>query len=357
MKIVVLCGGLSTERNISIISGTKVCKALRAKGHKAVLVDLFMGLEDYPSDIIESPEKLFDKLPELKAVSFDGEEPDLGAIVASRKYKSPSVFGKGVLKLCRRADVVFMALHGMNGEDGRIQATFDLMGIRYTGSGHLGSAMGMDKIITKQIVRYKGVRTPDFNFYDNVKETDIAGIVKENKIPCVVKTPTGGSSVGVYIVRDEKDFAPAIKRALKYSSDILVEQFIGGREFTNAVLMGRALPSVEIIPVEGGYDYKNKYSAGAAKEICPGRLNEEQVLEMGKMALIVHNTLGLKTYSRSDFILSDDGLIYFLEVNTLPGMTPTSLVPQEAEAVGISYEELCDIIVQDACLGPVGVLG
>lgn len=161
------------------------------------------------------------------------------------------------------------------------------------------------------------------------------------------KDPMGGFSVGVYIVKDEAALEDASHQVLKNSTDVLVEQFIQGREFTNAVLMGKALSSVEIVPKVGGYDYQNKYQAGATEEICPGRLTEEQAREMGEMAVTVHEGLGLRTYSRSDFMLGDDGLIYFIEVNILPGMTPTSLVLQEAEAVGISYTELCQMIVED----------
>ena len=147
MKIVVLCGGLSTERNISFLSGTKVCRALRKKGHQAVLVDLFMGLEDIEGE----PAKLFEKLPPLKDLTFDGSAPDLKAVRRARKWKSPSLFGKGVLEICREADIVFVALHGMNGEDGRVQATFDMLGIPYTGSGYLGAAIAMDKMLTKEM--------------------------------------------------------------------------------------------------------------------------------------------------------------------------------------------------------------
>lgn len=348
MKIVVLCGGLSTERKISILSGTKICRALRQKGHQAVLVDLFLGLEDMGEEVLQNPECLFEKLPEIQPAEFDGIAPDLDAVRESRKWKDPSVFGKGVLDICRKADMVFMALHGLNGEDGRVQAAFDLTGVRYTGSGYLGAAVAMDKIITKKLVRPLGIRTPDWKEYANVTEDQIAKIAAENPAPCVVKTPTGGSSVGVYIVKKPDELEPALREALRYSSSILVEQFIEGKEFTNAVLKDRALPCVEINPKDGGYDYSNKYKAGATEEICPGRLAPEQAEEMGTMAKEVHRILGLRTYSRSDFMVTADGTIYFLEVNTLPGMTPTSLVPQEAAAVGISYADLCDQIVQDA---------
>ena len=343
MKIVVLCGGLSTERNISLISGTKVCMALRARGHKAVLVDMFMGLEEGPEDLAS----LFEDLPEIMPRSFDGTAPDLDQVRASRKGDDPSMLGPGVLKICRAADVVFMALHGANGEDGRIQAVFDLLAIPYTGSGHLGSAIAMDKIRTKEVVSPRGVRTPAWKVYDK-KETPEDAIIADIKAPCVVKTPGGGSSLGVFVVRDQAEVEGAVRACLKYSPDLLVEELIEGREFTKAVLNGAPLPSVEIAPLQGGYDYSNKYVAGATREICPGRCTPEVEKEMGDMALQVHKILGLHTYSRSDFMVTDDGTVYFLEVNTLPGMTPTSLVPQEAAAVGIGYEDLCELIVEGA---------
>ena len=343
MKIVVLCGGLSTERNISLISGTKVCMALRARGHKAVLVDMFMGLEEG----LEDPASLFEDLPEIMPRSFDGTAPDLDLVRASRKGDDPSMLGPGVLKICRAADVVFMALHGANGEDGRIQAVFDLLGVPYTGSGHLGSAIAMDKIRTKEVVSPRGVRTPSWKVYDK-KETPEDAIIADIKAPCVVKTPGGGSSLGVFVVRDQAEVEGAVRACLKYSPSLLVEELIEGREFTKAVLNGSPLPSVEIAPLQGGYDYSNKYVAGATREICPGRCTPEVEKEMGDMALQVHKILGLHTYSRSDFMVTDDGTVYFLEVNTLPGMTPTSLVPQEAAAVGIGYEDLCELIVEGA---------
>ena len=346
MKITVLCGGLSTERTISFLSGSKVCRALRSRGHQAILVDLFLGLEEMGADIVRHPWKLFDNLPELKPVVFDGKEPDLAALRASRKDQSASIFGPGVLDVCRFSDIVFIALHGGCGEDGRVQAAFDMMGIPYTGSGHLGCAMTMDKMITKKMVQAAGVLTPAWHEYHDVKEEELASIAAQTGIPCVVKTPAGGSSVGVIIVKERENLLPALQQILAFGSDILIEQYIEGKEFTNAVLLDDWLPSVEINPVEGEYDYSNKYN-GATEEICPGRLPQEQARRMGETALQVHRIMGLRTYSRSDFMISQDGEIYFLEVNTLPGMTNTSLVPQEAAAAGISYEELCEILVRD----------
>lgn len=347
-KVVVLAGGLSTERKISFSSGTRVCAALRERGYRAVLADPFMGLESMDEEIQAHPERLFDELPPLLPVVFDGVAPDLAGVRASRCFRSPSLFGVGVLELCRAADVVFIALHGMNGEDGRIQAVFDMLGIRYTGSGYLGAAMAMDKQITRQMVRPLGIPLPDGTYYRGLTEETAREASGELRVPCVVKTPTGGSSVGVFIVRERAQLLPALLECRKYSPDVLVEQYVAGREFTCAVLGDRALPSVEIAPRTGFYDYSNKYQPGASEEICPGRCTAEVERRMGEIALAVHEALGLRTYSRSDFIVTEADEVFFLEVNTLPGMTPTSLVPQAAAAAGISYGELCERILRDA---------
>lgn len=371
LKIIVLCGGLSTERNISFLTGSRVCGALRRRGHRAVLADLYLGFEELGGEQYEKAveggsfdaDVLFSDLPPVPDYSFDGQAPDLEAVRCSRRWKSPSIFGKHVIEACSAADIVFIALHGKNGEDGRVQAAFDMMGIRYTGSGHLGAAMAMDKMITKMIVSSRGVRTPAFRRWDFTQADDVKGQPEEEKkaldrfvcsvclqtsVPCVVKTPDGGSSVGVYIVREKEDLEPAVRGCLSYGKSFMVEQFIEGRELTCGVLCGRALPSVEIVPKIRFYDYSNKYVAGATEEICPGRVSEEIEKEIGKIALQVHEIMGLRTYSRSDVMLDEEGRVWFIEVNTLPGMTATSLVPQEAANIGINYEELCEKIVEDA---------
>ena len=247
MKIVVLCGGLSTERNISFLSGTKVCRALRKKGHQAVLVDLFMGLEDIEGE----PAQLFEKLPPLKDLTFDGSAPDLKAVRKARKWKSPSLFGKGVLEICREADIVFVALHGMNGEDGRVQATFDMLGIPYTGSGYLGAAIAMDKMLTKEMVKDKGVRTPAWKTFNAGAITSEEDIVKSAQeiaakieAPCVIKTPTGGSSVGVYIVTNQDAVRPAVEKCLGFGPDISCPRSISTttRTSTRQALRKRSAP-------------------------------------------------------------------------------------------------------------------
>ncbi len=344
MKIVVLCGGLSMERNVSITSGTLICKALRKLGHRAVLVDMFYGLEDAETPI----EELFDNLPPVETVPVAGE-PDLEAVRASRKWQSPSLVGKGVFELCALADVVFLGLHGACGEDGRIQAALELMGIPYTGSGYLGSALAMDKDLTKQLVSAAGVRTPKWRIASYSREP-VEQMAASVNLPCVVKPVDSGSSIGVAIARTKEELFKALE-ANRHLGRVILEQYVGGREIQVGVLQGKALPSIEIIPKQGFYDYKNKYVPGAAVEICPAPIDPKTEEILRETALKVHLLLGLKTYSRTDFIVDAAGDAYFLEINTLPGMTPTSLMPQEAAAVGIDYEQLCQRIVDDAMGG------
>ena len=350
MKIVVMCGGLSMERNVSLSSGTLICKALRARGHRAVLVDMFYGMEQYDA----SPEELFENLPELEDVRVAEAEPDLDAVRASRQWNSPSMIGKGVLEICQLADVVFLGLHGTCGEDGRIQAALDLLGVPYTGSGYLASALAMDKSLTKELAgpaleTIERAYTPEWRSVDYVQQ-DIPRIVAQTRLPCVVKPVDSGSSIGVAIPKTAAELEKALRDNLKLGR-VMLEQYIKGREIDVAVIEGRALPSIEIIPHEGFYDYKNKYQAGATEEICPARIDPGIERRLGEAAVAVHNRLGLKDYSRADFIVDASGDIYFLEINTLPGMTPTSLMPQEAAAVGVDYESLCQKLIDLALEG------
>ena len=340
MNIVVLCGGLSMERNVSITSGTLVCKSLRALGHRAVLVDMFYGLEDISTPI----DRIFEDLPEIGEASVSKEAPDLNKVRASRKWVSRSMIGKGVLEICQAADVVFLALHGACGEDGRIQATLDLLGVPYTGSGYLGSALAMDKDLTKKIVAPLGVLTPAWETV-SYAEADIPAIIERTVLPVVVKPVDSGSSIGVAIAYNEEELKSALMDNLDQSR-VILEQYVSGREIDVGVLDGRSLPSIEIIPKQGFYDYINKYQAGATVEICPTEINPEIEKQLGEVTLKVHNALGLKAYSRSDFIVTEKGEIYFLEINTLPGMTPTSLMPQEAAAAGVDYNALCQKIIE-----------
>lgn len=340
MKIVVLAGGLSPERNVSLSTGIMVCQALRERGHAVAFIDMFLGLEGYPAEVGD----LFAASIPAHFRAVNRVAPDLAAVRASRKDSNVSLFGPGVLPLCQEAEMVFLALHGACGEDGRVQATFDLMGIPYTGSGYLGSAIAMDKDYTKRFLAGTGVRTPSWHTF-RVEETQMDSLLETLEVPCVLKVLRGGSSLGVSIVKNRSELEQALKDCLSYDSTLMVEQYIEGREFTCGVLEDTALPTVEIIPQVEFYDYESKYQPGATLEICPGRTSPDLENKIRSAALAVHQALGLAVYSRSDFIVDAEENVYFLEVNTLPGMTPTSLVPQEAAAIGMDYGTLCERII------------
>jgi len=342
MKIVVLAGGLSPERNVSLSSGSMVCQALRDRGHQVALVDLFFGLEDHKGE----PEELFNApIPDsFKKVSR--QAPDLEQVRASRKWKDASAIGPGVLELCKKADVVYLGLHGACGEDGRIQAALDLLGVPYTGSGYLSSAIAMDKDLTKRLVADKVV-TPRWMRVD-LTEEQLDGLVEEVSLPAVIKPVDSGSSIGVFIANDKAELRHALEESVKLGGRVVIEQYIKGREIQVAVLNGKPLPSIEITPKEGFYDYENKYQPGAALEVCPAPIPAEWEERIGKAAVAVFETVGLSVYARADFIVTEDGTPYFLEINTLPGMTPTSLVPQEAAAVGMDYGTLCETIIRSS---------
>lgn len=342
MKIVVLAGGLSTERAVSLVTGTSVCRALRENGHRAILVDLFLGLEEVPQNL----ESLFDAGDGLcPEVSIGTQAPDLEAVRKSRKDQSPCLFGPHVLELCRAADIVFLGLHGQDGEDGRVQATFDLLGVPYTGGGYLASGLAMDKAMTKRMMDSAGIPTPKWQLLDYTP-ADVDRLAAELPMPCVVKTTGGGSSLGVFLPEDRAALKDALLRVLEFHGQVLVEERIFGRELTVGVLGDRALPAVEILPAEKDFDYAAKYQSGGARELCPAPITEAEQALLGDLALKLHRTLGLEVYSRTDFILDKEGRPWCLEVNSLPGMTAASLVPKEAAAIGMSYNQLCEEIVQ-----------
>lgn len=342
MDIVVLAGGLSPERQVSLVSGQGICRALRGLGHRAVLVDMFLGLESWEGDlkdIFHVPDG-FCTQEEIKA-----EAPDLAAVRASRRDQSKSLFGPGVLEACRLADVVFLGLHGECGEDGRIQAALDLLGIPYTGSGHLGSGMAMNKAVAKQVMEHAGI--PTLPWRELVyRAEDIPKLTGELPLPAAVKAINGGSSLGLALPDTREELAAALTEMLGYGGHVIVEKKIKGRDLTVGVLGDEYLPAVEMISQNGSYfDYAAKYQAGQSLEICPAEITPEQQKTMGELALKLHRALGLRAYSRTDFILDAEGRTWCLEINTLPGMTPSSLLPKEAKAVGLSYPELCQRIL------------
>lgn len=336
MKIVVLAGGISTERDVSLSSGSMIYKALKKNGHQAVLLDVYLGYEGEIDGIFECEA---DWAAQIGAVSE--KTPDLEAVKAMRRDGGGNFFGPNVLAVCGMADVVFVALHGANGEDGKIQACLELMGIAYTGADSVSSAMAMDKGITKDIFKAYDIPTPA-GFRLKAGEPETEKVV----FPCIVKACCGGSSVGVCIARDEGEYTEAKQEAFRYGSEVIVEQYIKGREFSVGVLDGRALPVIEMAPKQGFYDYKNKYQAGNTVETCPAELSAEKTRELQDIAERVFTALRMRSYARMDFRMSEAGEIFCLEANTLPGMTPTSLLPQEAAAAGMDFPELCEKILE-----------
>ena len=230
------------------------------------------------------------------------------------------------------------------GENGQLQATLDNFGIKYTGSGYVGSLLAMDKDISKKMFVGAGVRTPDWLYFHS-GDAKIEDVELKIGYPCVVKPCSCGSSVGISIVHNRDELEIALAEAKKYEDSILVEKMISGRELTVGILDGEVLPAIEIIPTEGFYDYQNKYQAGKTLEICPAEIDQDIVEQLAQQTKLAFSALRLSGYARFDYIVDKNGQPWCLEANTLPGMTPTSLLPQMAQAVGMSYGELCSKIV------------
>ena len=337
MKITVLMGGSSSERNVSLASGIRIVLALRSKGHEVLAFDPSKG-------------PISDEEQHRLATSAVGTEPpsldDLaqqtgGAFLPSLEIR-PEISG---------ADVVFLALHGGMGEDGTVQALLDMAKVRYTGSGHLSSALAMDKDLSKKLFRVAGVQTADWL----MAPASVSDVEATLGFPVVVKPSKQGSTVGLTVVKEPEQLEAAIAEAWRYDDEVMIEKFIAGRELTVGILGERALPVGEIKPVHEIYDYECKYTAGMATEEFPADLTAEAAALVQQQALAAFKALKLGGYARIDFRLSssDDeagegGGFYCLEANTLPGMTELSLIPQGAAAAGMSFADLCEEIVAQA---------
>lgn len=338
MRIVVLSGGLSTERDVSISSGILVASALREKGHEVVLLDVFTGYEQNICDI----DALFKQNYSFADKANVGETvSDLSEVRENRLNKSDRFIGTNVIEICTEADITFLALHGGEGENGQLQASLDLLGIKYTGTGYLGSALAMNKGLTKSVFVQNKINTPAGEIFKSLEDAKSWSI-----FPCVVKPCSGGSSVGIAKAENEEEYILAVKDAFRYENEIVVEQFVKGREFSVGILGGKALPPIEIIPKSGFYDYAAKYQAGATDEICPADIDEQTDKKLRESAVAAYNSLHLDSYARVDFLVDENGEPFCLEANTLPGMTPTSLLPQEAAVEGMNYADLCEKIIE-----------
>lgn len=338
MNIVVLAGGISTERDVSLVTGAMIYKALKKKGHRLVLLDMYMGYEGETDNIFELERDWSENFGVISEIN-----PDINAVKAMRKGNPECVVGPNVISICLQSDIVFLALHGQNGEDGKVQAMFDLLDIKYTGTDYLSSALAMDKAISKELFDKFKIPTPKGIV---ISRNERHMIDAWNIYPCIAKVNCGGSSVGVYKAHDKKELDEALDKAFGFENRVILEQYIDGREFSIGVMDGKALPIIEIAPKVGFYDYKNKYQAGSTVETCPAQLDANVTRAMQSCAESVYRALRLKTYARMDFRMDKDYNFYCLEANTLPGMTPTSLLPQEAAAVGIEFPELCQQIIE-----------
>jgi D-alanine-D-alanine ligase len=329
MKIAVLMGGTSAERDVSLASGLAITRALRERGHDVSVVDTATGF------VPEAEEK--DLLPGgVKSAPPTNVEQALPLI------------GLGQVEQLRQAELAFLALHGGAGEDGTVQALLQLVGVPYTGSGPLGSGIAMDKDVTKRLLRdsqvptlpWRVARAPSFT-YDPDTIEDLVGL------PCIVKPSRQGSSVGIHVVSDGSELQAAVQDASQYDTEVMIERFAKGRELTVGILGDQALPPVEIRPKKGIYDYESKYTPGMTEYLCPAPLDEEVVAQVQAYALRAFKVLKLRGYGRIDFILAKEQL-FCLEANTLPGMTATSLLPKAAAAAGIDFPELCERIARQA---------
>ncbi|HET8697434.1 MAG TPA: D-alanine--D-alanine ligase [Gammaproteobacteria bacterium] len=325
MKIAVLFGGDSMERDVSIASAAQVVGALRGLGHEVIAVDSGRG------QLTSADEKrLFtgriDKLP-----------PDKSSVA-----NLPTVISTPDLA---NVDVVFLALHGGSGEDGSVQALLDLAGIPYTGSGKLASAIGWDKDVAKRLFLAAGVPTPEWL----MAPAALDAVEQRLGFPLIVKPNGQGSTVGLTLVKRPEDLAAAVELAASFDKEVMLERYIPGRELTVGILEDEALAVGEIISSTGPiFDYAAKYQPNGAQEIFPANLTPEQTARAQDLALRVHRALKLESYSRVDFRMDPDGGLWCLEVNTLPGLTAASLLPRAAAAVGIGFPELCERICRAA---------
>ena len=331
MKIAVLFGGTSEERDVSIASAAQIIPVLRSLGHEVVAVDTAAGRLSPPDER---------KLLESRVAPAPPSDQSMATL------RSGALTNPATAIDPRAIDVVFLALHGGAGEDGRIQAMLDLAGLRYTGSNHIASAAAMDKDLSKRLFRAAGVPTADWL----MAPASADEVVRTLGLPVVVKPNKQGSTVGLTVVREAAQLAPALELARRYDDEVMIEKFVPGREFTVGILDGRALPVGEIIVPGEVFDYQSKYQVGGAREVFPADLPAAEASALQKHALAAHRALKLGAYSRVDFRRDAQGGFWCLEANSLPGMTATSLLPQAARAAGIDFSTLLARI----CAGAIG---
>ena len=333
MKVLVLMGGISLERDVSLASGAAISAALKNRGHEVITLDTARGSELIEKDAQFIPDN-------IKTAPRDPAE--------LARYDREQSLKLAALDDLRVTDVVFMAFHGGAGENGTVQALLELANKKYTGSGVLASALAMNKAISKKLFERETIPTPRWILLrgKSYVPNSLPNLMEKFPAPVIIKPNDQGSTVGLTVVPDEEHLLDAITLASTFTRRVLIEAFIPGRELTVAVLDGEALPAVEIEPQSGLYDYESKYTAGRSEYTCPARLSDARAAELGGLALRAYAALGCDGYARVDFRLEDGHEPSCLEVNTVPGMTATSLVPMAAAAAGISFPELTERIIR-----------
>ena len=327
MRVTVLTGGATPERAVAFASASQIVAALRSRTHEVRVVDLAGGLLD------ERAER------ELLGGAVGLTPPSVEAL-AERERQMLSE-GLGELAQVRDAEVLFLAVHGGALEGGTLQAVLDVIGVPYTGSGPLASALAMDKDLSKRLFRAAGVPVPAWFMAPPLAAEDVTTALGW---PVIIKPSKQGSSVGLTLVKKAQDLGDAVKLAARYDDEVMAEQFIPGRELTVGVLGDVPLPVGQIVPKHELFDYETKYTPGMSEETFPAKIDTLLARQLQEYALMAHRALKLSGYSRIDFRVSPEGDIFCLEANSLPGMTRTSLFPQAAQAAGIPFPELCERI-------------
>ena len=328
MRIAVLMGGTSDERDVSLASGAQVAAALREAGHDVVAVDTTRGALTVEEERTLLASGVRALPPSRHALDL------LQAGDTTALTEAPEV---------RDADVFFLALHGGQGEDGTLQSLLDIAGLTYTGSGPTGCVLAMDKDLTKRLLRDAGIPTPDWMVGSGPTAEEAAARLG---LPLIVKAARGGSSLRLRLAHDMQELTDAVEEARSYDDAVVLERFVRGREFTVAVLGEEALPVGEIVPENEIFDYECKYQPGMAAEIFPADIPGVLARGLQELALQTHRVLRLDGFSRVDFLVDEDGGIWCLEANNLPGMTANSLLPKAARAAGITFAEVCDRIAR-----------
>ena len=321
-RIALLTGGSTPERDVALAGAAQVVKALRTLGHEVTVVDTVSGPLTLAAEEALLAQDVRREPPTPERLAELAAQENLPALVSSGEM--------------RAADLVFLVLHGLQGEGGTVQALLELGRLRYTGSGPLGSGMAMDKEVTKRQLQAAGIPTADWGMWPM-----LPGAIADLGMPLIVKPSNGGSTVGLTLVKAPEEVDDAVALALATDRDVMLERFLPGREFTVGILGQKALAVGEIIPQHEIFDYECKYTPGLTREVFPAEIPDELAHEMRDLALATHRVLKLRDFSRVDFRLDSAGAPYVLEANTLPGMTGTSLLPQSAAAVGIPFLDLC----------------